>query len=262
MSHSSVERLKQSATRSTHIEIQQPAEALGPGSACVSPKPRINDAPGTYRSPSNASVPGAAFFPVKVPAVCDDDSRKIFRVLPAHLTPQAKADGSAKVSGQGVTIHAIREQRLRMKSVSHVDAIPQCTRHCSGLIGIREWLENDVSRLLMRSDKIQHSRQPHAGPLGNIGPTLLAGVQRYMTFGRQSFELFERKRYGTKNDALDGEAPVLETVREKSQVFVVRRMWAVHRRDLRNVTAFEFASQGVSRGQETLSGIGKRFPDP
>src|SRR5436189_5711177 len=42
----------------------------------------------------------------------------------------------------------------------------------------------------------------------------------------------------------------------------VFRMRAVHRRDLRNVATFEFASQRVPRGQKTLSGIGKRFPDP
>src|SRR5207249_8171342 len=39
-------------------------------------------------------------------------------------------------------------------------------------------------------------------------------------------------------------------------------MPAVHRWDLRNVTAFEFASQRMSRGDEMLRGIGKRFPDP
>src|SRR5213594_594103 len=211
---------------------------------------------------SYASVPGAAAFSVMVPAVCNDDSREIFGIFPAHLTPETKAEGSAKVGGQGLTIHAISEQRLRMESVCHVVGFPQCAHKCPALIGIRKWLEDDVSCLRTRSGKIQHGRQPHAGPFGNVGPALLAGVQQYMTFGRQALELFERKRYGTCNQPLDRQAPVLETVREKSQIFFVRGMPAVHRWDLRNVTAFEFASQRLFRGDETLRGIRKRFPDP
>src|SRR5437879_5394030 len=148
---------------------------------------------------SYASVPGAAVFSVMVPAVCDDDSREIFGIFPAHLTPETKAEGSAKVGGQGLTIHAISEQRLRMQSVCHVVGLPQCAHKCPALIGIRKRLEDDVSRLRTRSGKIQHRRQPHARPFGNIGPTLLAGVQQYMAFGRQALELFERKRYGTGN---------------------------------------------------------------
>src|SRR5262245_13208173 len=197
-----------------------------------------------------------------VPPVCDDDSREIFGIFPAHLTSETKAEGSAKVSGQGLTIHAISKQRLRMQSVCHVVGLPQCAHKCPALIGIRKWLEDDVSRLRTSSGKIQHRRQPHAGPFGNIGPTLLAGVQQYMTFRRQALELFERKRYGTGNQPLDRQAPVLKTVREKSQIFFVRGMPAVHGWDLRNVLAFEFASQRMSRGDQTLRGIGKRFPDP
>src|SRR5207244_972658 len=52
----------------------------------------INAKPMDPASPSNASIPGAAAFSVKVPAVCDDDSRKIFGVFPAELTPEPKAD--------------------------------------------------------------------------------------------------------------------------------------------------------------------------
>src|SRR5437867_10723014 len=51
---------------------------------------------------SYASVPGAAAFSVMVPAVCDDDSREIFGIFPAHLTPETKTEGSAKVGGQGL----------------------------------------------------------------------------------------------------------------------------------------------------------------
>src|SRR3989442_15478567 len=147
----------------------------------------------------NASVPRAAAFSVMVPAVCDDDSREIFGIFPAHLAPETKAEGSAKVGGQGLAIHAISEQRLRMESVCHVVGLPQCAHKCPALIGIRKWLEEDVSGLRPRSGKTQHRRQPHPGPFGNIGPTLLAGVQQYMTFGRQALDLFERKRYGTGN---------------------------------------------------------------
>src|SRR5438309_5007269 len=88
------------------------------------------------KEPSNASVPSAAAFSVKVPAVCDDDARKIFGVFPAEVATQAKARGGTVVGGQSLTIHAISEQRLRMKSISHNDALPQCAHNCPALIGI------------------------------------------------------------------------------------------------------------------------------
>src|SRR5438445_13760265 len=113
-----------------------------------------------------------------VPAVCDDDSREIFGIFPAHLTPETKAEGSAKVGGQGLTIHAISEQRLRMQSVCHVVGLPQCAHTSPALIGIRKWLEDDVSRLRTRSGTTQHRRQPQAGPFGSIAPYLLAARQR------------------------------------------------------------------------------------
>src|SRR2546428_12771902 len=141
---------------------------------------------------SYASVPGAAAFSVMVPAVCDDDSREIFGIFPAHLTPETKAEGSAKVGGKGLTIHAISEQRLRMHSVCHVVGLPPWAHKCPALIGIRKWLEDDVSRLRTRSGKIQHRRQPPRGPCGNIGPTPLASVQQSMTFSRQALKLLER----------------------------------------------------------------------
>src|SRR5438132_7470702 len=97
-----------------------------------------------------------------VPAVCDDDSREIFGIFPAHLTPETKAEGSAKVGGQGLTIHAISEQRLRMQSVCHVVGFPQCAHKCPALIGIRKWLEDVVSRLLKSLGTIQHSRQTYS----------------------------------------------------------------------------------------------------
>src|SRR6266705_4543342 len=171
--------------------------------------------PGTYRAPSNASVPSAAAFSVKVPAVCDDDPRKIFGVFPAEVASKAKTHGGTMVGGQGLTIHAISEQRLGMKSISHIDALPQCAHNCPALIGIREWLEDNVSRLGTCSGKIQYRRQPHAGPFGNIGPTLLAGVQRYMAFGRQAAQIFERNTSETSKSPLDRQAQDLEAVREK-----------------------------------------------
>src|SRR2546425_9875889 len=127
---------------------------------------------------SDASVPGAAALSVMVPAVCDDDSREIFGIFPAHLTPETKAEGSAKVGGQGLTIHAISEQRLRMQSVCHVVGLPQWAHKCPALIGIRKWLEDDVSRLRTRSRKIQHRRQPHPGPFCHIIPAPLPCLQQ------------------------------------------------------------------------------------
>jgi hypothetical protein len=35
-------------------------------------------------------------------------------------------------------------------------------------------------------DEIQHSGKPHAGPFGDVGPALLAGVQQDVAFRRQA----------------------------------------------------------------------------
>src|SRR5437773_250041 len=148
---------------------------------------------------SYASVPSTAAFSVMVPAVCHDDSREIFGIFPAHLAPETKAEGSAKVGGQGFTIHAISEQRLRMESVCHVVGFPQCAHKCPALIGIRKRLEDDVSRLRTRSGKIQHGRQPHAGPFGNVGPALLAGRSEERRVGKEG-----AARMGTSFQAEDG----------------------------------------------------------
>src|SRR5579859_5125327 len=99
------------------------------------------------KEPLNASVPSAAAFSVKVPAVCDHDAIKIFGVFPAEVATEAKAHGRTVVGGQSLTIHAISEQRLGMKSISHIDALPQCAHNCPALIGIHKWLEDNVSRL-------------------------------------------------------------------------------------------------------------------
>ena len=101
--------------------------------------------PRLSQSYSNASVPSAAALTIIVPAVCDDDSRKILGIFPAEVAREAKADRGAVVGGQGLTIHAIGKQRLRMKGVSHVYAIPQYAYNPPTLIGVREWLEHDVS---------------------------------------------------------------------------------------------------------------------
>src|SRR5438105_14218111 len=74
-----------------------------------------------------------------VAAVCDDDSREIFGIFPAHLTPETKAEGSAKVGGQGLTIHAISEQRLRMQSVCHVVGDPRHGRRSASADAARLW---------------------------------------------------------------------------------------------------------------------------
>src|ERR1041385_791023 len=164
------------------------------------------------------------------------------------------------IRGQSFAIHAVGEQRLRMKSVGHVDTLKQCAHNRPALIGILEGLEDDVSRLRTRSDVIQHRCQPYAGPFGDIGPTLFAGMQDDMTFCRQALQFFERKRHRTRNQPLDRHAPVLEAVGKKSQIFFTRGMRAVHGRDFGDVTTFEFAGQRISRRQETLRGIRQRFP--
>src|ERR1051326_611687 len=208
---------------------------------------------------SNAAVPGATAFTVIVPVVCDDYSRKIFGVFISEMAREAKPDGSAVVGGQGLAIHAVGEQGLRMKSVGHIDAFKQCAHNRPGLVWIFEWLEDNIPCLRARSDEIQHRCQPYAGPFGDIGPTFFTGMHNGMTFCRQTFQFFERKRHGTRNQAFDRHAPVLETVRKKSQIFFIRGMRAVHRRHFGDITTLEFARQRMSRRQEPLSGIGQRF---
>ncbi len=107
------------------------------------------------RSPKkrlNASVPGAAAF--KVNLVRHDDSRKIFSVLVAEVSPEAKANRSAMVGRQCLAIHAIGEERLRMKGVSHVDATNRHTHKACCLTEVCKWFEHDISRLRAGFDEV------------------------------------------------------------------------------------------------------------
>src|SRR5216683_928276 len=72
----------------------------------------------------NAAVPSPGAFTVKVHAVRNGDPGKIFGVLVAELTRDAKANGGAVAGRQWFTIHAVSQQRLPMKDVRHVDAVP------------------------------------------------------------------------------------------------------------------------------------------
>ena len=108
-----------------------------------------------HRSPKkrlNASVPGAAAS--KTNLVRYDDSRKILSVLVAEVSPEAKANRGAVVGRQCLTIHAVGEERLRMKGVRHVDAATQQAHNAGCLTGVRKWFEHDVSRLRAGFDEV------------------------------------------------------------------------------------------------------------
>ena len=88
------------------------------------------------RSPKkrlDASVPGAAAS--KINLVRHYDSRQILSVLIAQVSPDAKANRGTMVGWQRLTIHAIGEERLRMKGVRHVDTATQHSHDTGCLIG-------------------------------------------------------------------------------------------------------------------------------
>src|SRR5580704_18034072 len=124
---------------------------------------------------SNAAIPGAEALSVKVFLIRDDDLGKICSVFPAEMARQPKANRSAIVCRQWVTIHAIGKQRLRMKGVSRIDAVPQYAHDAGILIVVRERNEPGVPRLRADLNEVQNLGKPHAGPFGNVGPTFLAG---------------------------------------------------------------------------------------
>src|SRR5580704_16893614 len=184
------------------------------------------------RRASNAAIPRTKAFAIKVHIVGHDDLGKIFRVLVAKMAREPEANGGAMVGGLGLAIHAIGKERLRMKGFGHVDAVPQCAHNAGILIVVREWNERDISRLGARFDEVQQMGEPHAGPLGNVGPAFLAGMQQYATFRGQALELVEGKGCGARDHSLDLDAPVLETVREQGLIGFVRGGRTVHDRDL------------------------------
>src|SRR6516165_11162010 len=178
---------------------------------------------------SNAAIPGAEALSIKVRLIRDNDFGQIFGVFVAEMAGKPKANGRAVVWRQRLAIHAIGEQRLRMKGVGHINAVPQYAHDSGILILVRERNEPDISRLRAGFDEVQNAGQPDAGPFGNVGPTFLAGVQQYMAFRRQAFQLVERKGYGTLYQSFDLQAPILEAVRQQTAISLVLRSGAVHR---------------------------------
>ena len=82
---------------------------------------------------SNAAIPGAEALSIKVRLIRDNDFGQIFGVFVAEMAGKPKANGSAVVWRQRLAIHAVGEQRLRMKGVGHIDAVPQYA-HDSGIL--------------------------------------------------------------------------------------------------------------------------------
>src|SRR6187200_1750529 len=87
-------------------------------------------------------------------AVRHGDAREILHVLVAKLARQLQARGRAMVGRKILTVHAVRDQRLRVQRVGHVDALePVVVAEEEHVPGVRRW-----------AHQLEHRRELRAGP--------------------------------------------------------------------------------------------------
>src|SRR4030095_7725025 len=96
------------------------------------------------------------------------EPRQVLDALVAKLPRHSKTYCRAVVDRHRLAVHAVGEERLRMQRVGHVDAFPE----------LIERKEHRIARAGRDADELEHVRQPHAGPLGDERPALVARLMR------------------------------------------------------------------------------------
>src|SRR6266571_927119 len=123
---------------------------------------------------SDACIPGVAVFGTLcslsfTPVLCAvryGNTREVFQVFVTQLALDAQTHRRAVWDGKLAAVHAVGQQGLRVPGISHVEAIPPSI----------DAIKEDVLRLGLNPDRIQHEGKRHTGPLRNRRPTLLADV--------------------------------------------------------------------------------------
>ena len=230
-------------------------------------------------SPADTGVPlVAVVFPVATLAAGDLveardelDAHDVLRVLVAELAFDAQADRRAILHGKRLVVQLVRQDRLRVISIIHVDAFVVRAR----TVGFHRVgaMEDDEARLGLWLDRIQHRGELDALPLADRAPALDAIVPGDLRAAGQLTQLRQRERGRPPDQSLDLELIVGEAIRDHGHVLRVvwlgRAIAAKTRRQIRGrkflrhrpasaKDAVHFLVEALARAEEFWEPFGLR----
>src|SRR5215469_3221347 len=143
----------------------------------------------------------AAVLPEAAPAARDVaeavrhfDAVDVFGVfvadLPLDPQPQRRAVGDR----QGLAVHHIGQNGLRMHRVEQIDALIVETAVVGGAHHLIYAMEHDVARLRHQLCVLQEMSERHTGPFADRGPAFIAIVHSDLGAGRHRLDLVESER--------------------------------------------------------------------
>ena len=136
-----------------------------------------------------------------------------------------------------------------MQRIGHVDALPP---------GCIDRKVDDVTRLRHDAGGVQDVEQRRPDPLRDVRPAFFARDFGDLPADWKPLEVVQRERRRLRDEAFDGEPPVLEAACLKALEVIAWRRDLVGERRIRDLAAAEFARQRMSR-EEPLRGIGQRL---
>ena len=117
---------------------------------------------------------------------------------------------------------------------------------------------HDVTRLRHDAGGAQDVDERRPDPLRDVRPAFFARDFGDLPAHRKPLDLVQRERRRLRDEAFDGEPPVLEAVCLKALEVIARRRDLVGERRIRDLAAAEFARERMS-GEEPLRGIRQRL---
>lgn len=209
---------------------------------------------------SYAGVPRVAAVRAGAPAALAERSQivrygqvvDVFDALVSQLPWHTQAQWAAERYRKFPPVHAMRNQRLRVQGLGHVDALPN--------VGLNRAVDN-VAPLWQRSDAVQYVGKRHACPFGNVSPSLFAANHGDVRTCRESFDLRDRERSRTGHHPVHHQTPIhktrcLQPLKLRAQGIDFVGEWL-----LGNLAALKFPRHGMAI-QYPLSRIGQRLAGP
>src|SRR5260370_37396139 len=118
-----------------------------------------------------------------------------------------------------------------MPRVRHIQAVPIYVK----------WKEGNILGLRTDSGQIQKIGERNAGPFGDEGPTLFAGLMRNLRPRRKALQLRERETEGTGDQSIHRKPPIREFTGQQPLIAFVLGNFTASRKHFAIEAAVYFA---------------------
>src|SRR5262249_23991404 len=211
--------------------------------------------------PLNTGIPRIAVFGSLralsfTPVFCSvghGEGRNIFQVLVTNLTFDTQTDGRAVWNREFLTVHAVSEQRLGMKRIRQIEAVPPSVNS----------VQKNQPGLRKNTCGIRVTPRRYAFQLSVRGPALFENVLGNLRGGRKPLQFRKGEFIRARNKSVHRKPPLLESTSHVASVIVVLGQGRVDRREIfRDFASVEFPSQRLAREENAMGGIGESFSAP